>query len=72
MSKMLEKVRLGFVGCGGIAVSHLKALVNNPHAELVAFCDINLERAKTIAAQYGTNRAVFFSTVLGKCSETLM
>ncbi len=58
---MLEKVRLGFVGCGGIAAAHLKALVNNPHAVLVAFCDINLEHAKTAAEQYGANEAVIFS-----------
>ncbi|MEM2930635.1 MAG: Gfo/Idh/MocA family oxidoreductase [Thermoproteota archaeon] len=56
----MEKVRLGFVGCGGIAVAHLKALVNNPHVALIAFCDVNLERAKNVAAQYGASGAVFF------------
>jgi predicted dehydrogenase len=58
---MSERVRLGFVGCGGIAVAHAKALVNNPSVELVAFCDVNLERAKNLASQYGKSGAVFYS-----------
>lgn len=58
---MSERVRLGFVGCGGIAAAHLKALVNNPHVELAAFCDVNMERAKNMASQYGKAGAVFFS-----------
>jgi len=50
---MVERVRVGFVGCGGIAVNHLKGLVKNPYVTLVAFCDVNLDRAKTVAKQYG-------------------
>jgi len=57
---MLEKVRVGFVGCGGIAVNHLKELVKNPLAVLTAFCDINLDRAKTVAEQFGTGDAGVF------------
>jgi predicted dehydrogenase len=57
---MAEKVRVGFVGCGGIAVNHLKSLVKNPHAPLVAFCDINLDRAEMIAKEYGTKDAAVF------------
>jgi len=58
---MSEKVRLGFVGCGGIAVAHLKALAKNPYVEIAAFCDINLERAKTVASQYGAAGATVYS-----------
>lgn len=58
---MVEKVRLGFVGCGGIATTHLKALIKNPVVELVAFCDIDQGRAKTIAEQYGGGKALFFN-----------
>ena len=58
---MSERIHLGFVGCGGIAVAHLKALVNNPYVELSAFCDVNTERAKTVASQYSAGGARFFS-----------
>ncbi len=57
----MSKVRLGFVGCGGIAVNHLKGIVKNPHVKLVAFCDINLDRAKMIAREYGDEAAAIFN-----------
>ena len=57
---MNGKVRVGFVGCGGIAEAHLKGLVKNPHAELNAFCDISLPRARKIAGQYGTEDSKVF------------
>ena len=34
---MAEKIRLGFVGCGNIAESHMKGLINNPDVELAAY-----------------------------------
>jgi len=49
------------VGCGGIAVNHLKGIVKNPHVRLVAFCDINLERAKIVAKKYGDAESAIFS-----------
>jgi myo-inositol 2-dehydrogenase/D-chiro-inositol 1-dehydrogenase len=56
---VVDKLRVGFVGCGGIAESHLKGLVNNPFVMLSAFCDINLERAKTVAQKYGQGASVY-------------
>jgi len=57
--KMSQKVKIGFVGCGGIAESHLKGLVEHPDAQLIAFCDINLERAEAVAKQYGDDAKTF-------------
>ena len=57
---MNEKVRVGFVGCGGISIAHLKGLVKNPHAKINTFCDINLERARKVAGQYGSDDAKVF------------
>ena len=43
----MEKVRMGFIGCGGIANGkHLPAQKRNPVAEMVAFCDVIEERAQ--------------------------
>ena len=40
----MEKVRLGIIGCGGIANGkHLPALKKIKEVELVAFCDIIVE-----------------------------
>ena len=46
-------VRIGFVGVGGIAKSHLARLSGMEDVELVAFCDIDEERAKWAVSQYG-------------------
>ena len=51
----MSKLKVGIIGCGGIANGkHLPALKKNPDVELVAFCDIRLERAEKAAKEYGT------------------
>lgn len=37
----VDNVRIGFVGCGGIAQGHLRRLVEHPAAQVVAVCDVN-------------------------------
>lgn len=54
----MEKVRLGIIGCGGIANGkHLPALKKIKEVELVAFCDIIVERAEKAAKEYGVEGA---------------
>ncbi len=48
-------MRIGIVGCGGIAVTHAKCLKKCSEHELVAYADIKLERAEAFAAEYGGN-----------------
>jgi len=51
---MDKKVRIGVIGCGGIANGkHLPAYSKNKDAELVAFCDIIVERAEKANREYG-------------------
>lgn len=52
----MEKLRIGIIGCGGIANGkHLPALkAQAVRADLVAFCDIIVERAEKAASEYGT------------------
>ena len=50
-----DKVRVGIIGCGGIANGkHMPALAELDNVEMVAFCDIVLERAEKAAKKYGT------------------
>ena len=45
---------MGVIGCGGVAHgAHLPNIVRNPRAKLVAVADIDLDRAKSTAEQYG-------------------
>ena len=49
-----DKVRVGIIGCGGIANGkHMPSLAKIPQVEMVAFCDIVVERAEKAAKQYG-------------------
>ena len=48
-------VKVGIIGCGGIANGkHMPSLSKLPNVELVAFCDIVIERAEAAKAKYGT------------------
>lgn len=55
----MEKLKFGIIGCGGIAFSkHLPALGKlNDKVDLVAFCDIELDRAEKAAQEFGVENA---------------
>ena len=54
----MEKVRIGVIGCGGIARGkHMPAHKANPNSELVAFCDIVVERAEQAKINFGTEES---------------
>ncbi len=49
-----RKVRVGVIGAGGIANGvHLPSLSQIEDAEVVAICDLRIEKAKAAAKQYG-------------------
>lgn len=55
---MGETVKVAIIGCGGIAKGkHLPSLSKIKEVELVAFCDIIVERADKAAAEYGVKGA---------------
>jgi predicted dehydrogenase len=50
-----NKVRVGIIGCGGIANGkHMPALKKVANVEMVAFCDIVVERAEKAKRDFGT------------------
>ena len=58
---MEKKLRVGIVGCGGIANGkHMPALKTVDDVEMVAFCDIIRERAEKAAAEYGVDGAAVY------------
>jgi len=59
----MKKVRVGIVGCGGIAnQKHLPSLRANADLnEVVAFCDLIEERAVKAAKEYGTPDAKVYT-----------
>ena len=59
----MKKLRIGMIGCGGIANNkHLPALqTQSDLCELVAFCDIQRERAEKAAKEYGSQDAKVYT-----------
>ena len=58
----MTKVRVGIIGCGGIANGkHMPSLKNVKEAEMVAFCDLIVERAEKAAKEYGVEGAKVYT-----------
>ncbi|MEH7179868.1 Gfo/Idh/MocA family protein [Neobacillus vireti] len=50
----MEKLRVGVIGCGSIAQHrHLPEYQSNKNVKLIAVCDINEDRALSVAEKYG-------------------
>ncbi|MBQ8696920.1 MAG: Gfo/Idh/MocA family oxidoreductase, partial [Clostridia bacterium] len=47
-----KKLRIGIVGCGGIAHSHMRSYLKMPDIEIVAGCDLVPGRAKAFFEEF--------------------
>src|ERR1051325_9152108 len=55
---MAKNVKVGIVGCGGIANGkHMPSLAKLSNVQMVAFCDIVVERAEKASKEYGAKSA---------------
>ena len=62
-----EKVRIGIIGCGGIAnAKHMPSLKTIKNVEMVAFCDIIVERAEKAAKDFGIPGAKVYEDYIEK------
>ncbi len=52
----MTKKRFALIGAGVFGEMHAKAYSGHPEADFAAVCDLNAERAKAIASQYGAAR----------------
>lgn len=50
---MVDRVRIGVIGCGNISGAYLKAAATFPILEIAAVADLNLEVASAKAAEFG-------------------
>ncbi len=53
VSALIVKVKVGFIGCGGIAKLHADILSKFEDVELRAFSDVEKNRAEAFATRYG-------------------
>jgi predicted dehydrogenase len=49
-------MKVGIIGCGGIAPLHIQVYKNIGDVELASLCDLNLERAKNLASRFGIQK----------------
>ncbi|MDF2907102.1 MAG: oxidoreductase protein [Herbinix sp.] len=67
----MKKVKIGIVGCGGIANNkHLPAIQKNGNYEIIAFCDIDREKAEEAKSKYGTADARVYTEYAELVKET--
>ena len=52
-----KKMRVGIIGCGGIANSHIRSYLSMPDVEIVAGCDLIPGRAAEFMAKHGVENA---------------
>ena len=58
----MEKIKVGIIGCGGIARGkHYPSLKKMDDVEIVAFCDIIPERAQKLCDDYGNPNAKVYT-----------
>ena len=63
----MEKVKLGFIGTGGMAGAHMRNLKDNfEDVEFTAMCDISEDRAKQRAQEFGGNAYTDFRVMYDK------
>ena len=63
----MEKVKLGFIGTGGMASAHMRNLSDNfEDVEFTAMCDISEARAKDCAQEFGGNAYTDFRVMYDK------
>lgn len=61
-----ERIKVGMIGCGGIASAHASRLSAMPDVQLTCFSDVIRERAERFAADYGGRAYADFHEMLSK------
>ena len=51
------EIRAGFIGCGSHAFRNLYPALQFAPVDLVAVCDLDIEKARAFATQFGAQRA---------------
>lgn len=62
----MDKVRVGFIGCGGIAQYHFGHLEKTPKAKVVAVCDKIADRAQAAATRFKAKPYTAYADMLQK------
>lgn len=68
LSKRREiSLKVGLIGCGGIAPAHLMAYQKFKDVEVVGLCDLDVEKAKNLTRKFRIKKAKAFDDYLDLC-----
>ena len=68
----MGRLKAGIIGCGGIANNkHMPSIKELDRVDMVAFCDILVERAQKAAQDFGTPEATVYTDYKELLKETL-
>ena len=62
----MSRLRMAVIGVGSLGQHHARILAAMPHADLVGVVDIKPDRAREVAAQYGTTAYSNASELVGR------
>lgn len=62
----MNQLKVGFIGCGGIASAHAERLAKFENVKLVSFSDVVVENAKNFARKYNGNAYSDWEDMLDK------
>ena len=64
----MKRLRIGLIGCGGIAGAHLASYLANPRTQVVAVADVVGEKARGLAAKAGAKAYENYTEKIGRAS----
>ena len=62
----MKKIRIGVIGIGLVGAFHAEAFMRNPSSDLIAICDIDLQRVKNLADNYNCNYYTDYKDLIEK------
>lgn len=63
--------RVGIIGCGNIAQVHGWVLQNMENVELVAFCDVDSQKAESLSEKFASGKAKIYRDWMEVCESDL-
>jgi len=61
---MKKNINIGIIGCGRISGWHCRSISSNPNINLVAVCDLDIEKANTYAKEYNAKAYASYREML--------
>jgi predicted dehydrogenase len=62
----MEMIKVGIIGCGRVAYHHARVIQSHPYFELIAVCDVIIEKAEEMAKSFHCSEFTDYKEMLKK------